>query len=83
MITPEQCRAARGLLDWSQQELANEAAVGIVTVRQLEAAVHSPRRSTLNVIRLAFEKAGVEFIDENGGGPGVRLKKGHSKKSKR
>ena len=75
MITPEQCRAARGLLDWSQQELANKAAVGIVTVRQLEAGTHEPRRATLDVVRRAFEKAGVEFIDENGGGPGVRLRK--------
>jgi predicted transcriptional regulator len=75
MITPEQCRAARGLLDWSQQELANKAAVGIVTVRQLEAGTHEPRRATLDVVRRAFEKAGVEIIDENGGGPGVRLRK--------
>jgi transcriptional regulator with XRE-family HTH domain len=82
MITSEQCRAARGLLDWSQQELADNAAVGIVTVRQLEADVHAPRRSTLNVIRLAFEKAGVEFIDENGGGPGVRLRKPLKKTAK-
>jgi predicted transcriptional regulator len=75
MISSEQCRAARGLLDWSQQELANKAAVGIVTVRQLEAGTHEPRRATLDVVRRAFEKAGVEFIDENGGGPGVRLRK--------
>jgi predicted transcriptional regulator len=75
MISPEQCRAARGLLDWSQQELANKAAVGIVTVRQLEAGTHEPRRATLDVVRRAFEKAGVEFIEENGGGPGVRLRK--------
>jgi predicted transcriptional regulator len=81
MITPEQCRAARALLDWSQQELADTAAVGIVTVRQLEAAVHEPRRSTLNVIRRALEAAGVEFIDENGGGPGVRIRKRGKEKS--
>jgi len=74
MITPEQCRAARGLLDWSQQDLADRAGVGIVTVRQLEAGAASPRRATLDVIRRAFESAGVEFIDENGGGPGLRLK---------
>jgi predicted transcriptional regulator len=83
MITPEQCRAARALLDWSQQELADKAAVGIVTVRQLEAAVHEPRRSTLNVIRRALEAAGVEFIDENGGGPGVRLRKPVGRKSRK
>src|SRR5215472_18879871 len=74
MITPEQCRSARGLLAWSQQELANKAGVGVVTVHQLEAGTSQPRRATLDVIRRAFESAGVEFIDENGGGPGVRLR---------
>ena len=75
MLTPAQCRAARGLIDWSQLELAQRAAVGIVTIRQLEAGVHAPRRSTLDVVRRALEAAGVEFIDENGGGVGVRLRK--------
>ena len=63
MITPEQCRAARGLLDWSQGDLADKAAVGIVTVRQFEAGANAPRRATLDVIRRAFEAAGVEFTD--------------------
>lgn len=75
MITPAQCRAARALIDWSQGELAQQAGVGIVTIRQLEAASHEPRRATLAVVRRALEEAGVEFIDENGGGPGVRLRK--------
>jgi transcriptional regulator with XRE-family HTH domain len=75
MVTPAQCRAARGLLDWSQQDLASQAGIGIVTVRQIEAGVNEPRRATLVVVRQAFEKAGIEFIDENGGGPGVRLRK--------
>jgi predicted transcriptional regulator len=75
MITPAQCRAARGLLDWSQQDLAREAEVGIVTVRQLEAGIVQPRRSTLVVVRQSLEAAGVQFIEENGGGPGVRLRK--------
>ena len=74
MITSAQCRAARGLLDWTQQDLAERAGVGIVTVRQVEAGVSEPRRATLEVIRRALERAGVEFIDENGGGPGVRLR---------
>src|SRR5262249_6547661 len=56
MITPEQSRAARGLLAWSQQELANKAGVGIVTVHQLEAGTSQPRRATLDVIRRAFER---------------------------
>jgi len=74
MISPAQCRAARGLLDWSQHELAERAGVGVVTVRQLEAGTHQPRRATLEVVQRCFETGGVEFIDENGGGPGVRLR---------
>jgi predicted transcriptional regulator len=75
MVTPAQCRAARGLLDWSQQELANGAGVGIVTIRQIEAGTTEPRRATIAVVRQTFERAGVEFIEANGGGPGVRLRK--------
>jgi transcriptional regulator with XRE-family HTH domain len=77
MIISSQCRAARGLLDWTQQELADRAGVGIVTVRQFEGGLNEPRRATLEVIRRALESAGVEFIQEDGGGPGVRLRKGH------
>jgi len=75
MITPEQCRAARGLLAWTQYDLADRAGVGIVTVHQFEAGLSQPRRATGEVIRRAFEDAGVVFIDDNGGGPGVRLLK--------
>ena len=74
MISPAQSRAARGLLAWNQQDLAREAGVGIVTVHQLEAGTSQPRRATVDVIRRAFERAGIEFIDENGGGLGVRLR---------
>jgi len=74
MITPGQYRAARGLLGWTQQDLAKRAGVGVVTVHQLESGISEPRRATLDVIRRAFEMAGVEFIDENGGGVGVRLR---------
>ena len=59
----------------------SQAGVGIVTVRQVEAGATEPRRSTLVVLRQAFERAGVEFIDENGGGPGVRLRKRQRAKS--
>jgi transcriptional regulator with XRE-family HTH domain len=74
MFTPEQCRAARGLLGWSQQRLADQAHVGLVTVHQLEAGISRPRRATLEVIQRAFEDAGVEFTD--GDQPGVRFRKG-------
>jgi transcriptional regulator with XRE-family HTH domain len=83
MITPAQCRAARGLLNWTQQELADRAEVGVVTVHQFEGGISQPRRATLDVIRRAFEKAGVVFIDENGGGPGVRLKQRSSPKGRK
>jgi transcriptional regulator with XRE-family HTH domain len=73
----------RGLLDWTQQELADRAGVGIVTVRQVEAGLSEPRRATLEVIRRAIEAAGVAFIDENGGGPGVRLRRRQGRVSKK
>jgi transcriptional regulator with XRE-family HTH domain len=75
-FSPAQCRAARGLLDWSQQQLADAARVGVVTVRQFEGGASQPRNATLDVLQRALESAGVEFIAENGGGPGVRLNGG-------
>ena len=73
MFTPAQCRAARGLLDWTQDELAKAAGVGVVTVRQFEAGRAEPRGSTLAVLLQALEAAGVEFT--NGDAPGVKLRK--------
>ena len=75
MITAAQCRAARGLLDWTQQELADAARIGVATLRQFEGEGAETRQATLAVLKWALESAGVEFIDENGGGPGVRLRK--------
>ena len=74
MITAGQSRAARGLLGWSQQTLATRAGVGVMTVHQLEREESRPRRATLEVVRRAFETAGIVFINANGGGAGVRLK---------
>ncbi|ORE92683.1 helix-turn-helix domain-containing protein [Stappia sp. 22II-S9-Z10] len=74
-MTPAQCRAARGLLDWTQQALADASQVGNATIRNFEAGRSTPQRATLTVLRQAFEAAGVEFIPENGGGAGVRLKR--------
>lgn len=74
MITPEQCRAARALLGWSQQALAAASSVGVVTIRQFELGASTPRSATVQVLRLALEAAGVLFVDANGDGPGVRLK---------
>ena len=74
-IGPEQSRAARGLIAWSQQELADAANIGLSTIRNFEAGRSTPVANNLAAIRAALESAGVEFIAENGGGAGVRLKK--------
>ena len=79
LISGAQCRAARGLLNWTQQKLAETAAVGIVTVGQFEAEKGTQRPSTTAVIQQALEAAGIEFIRGNGGGPGVRLKRSASR----
>jgi transcriptional regulator with XRE-family HTH domain len=82
MLTIEQLRAARGLLGWSQSKLAARARLSLPTVKRVEAGL-GPRVSdeARNKLKRALESAGVEFIDENGGGPGVRLRKRHQKKS--
>ena len=74
-ITSEQCRAARGLLNWSQYDLEAKARVAQKTIADFELDRRAARAETVDRLRAAFERAGVEFIDENGGGPGVRLRK--------
>lgn len=76
MITPSQSRAARGLIEWSQERLAGAAHLGLSTIRDFEKSRRVPTHNNLVAIRAALEAAGVEFIAENGGGPGVRLRKG-------
>jgi transcriptional regulator with XRE-family HTH domain len=68
-------------MGWSQQELAAKAGVGIMTVHQLEKDGSQPRRATLDVVQRALELAGVEFIEENGGGAGVRWRKNQSQRT--
>jgi transcriptional regulator with XRE-family HTH domain len=75
MITPEQCRAARALLDWTQRDLASRAKLTPLTIREFERGKSRLKDSTAQLLRMVFETAGVAFIDENGGGPGVRLEK--------
>lgn len=74
-ITAAQCRAARGLLAWTQQQLADASGVGLRTINSFEKGVTDPITANKNALRTALESAGVEFIAENGGGPGVRLRK--------
>lgn len=74
-ITPEQCRAARALLNWSQPDLAEAAGTSRGTIANFELGTRVPHANNLEEIRAALEAAGIGFIPENGGGPGVRLRK--------
>jgi hypothetical protein len=76
-LSSAQIRAARALLRWSAADLARESALGVNTVRRAEVAEGETSLTAANeqALRRALEGAGVEFIQENGGGPGVRLKK--------
>ncbi|WP_426956905.1 helix-turn-helix domain-containing protein [Muricoccus radiodurans] len=73
-ITPPQCRAARGLLGWTQDELAKTARIGLNTLRNFETGKSVPMTNNLDAIRRALEAAGVLFIPENGGGAGLRFR---------
>ena len=76
-LTGAQIRAARALLKWSAADLARHCALGVNTIRRAEIAEDATSLTIANelAIRRTLELAGVEFIDENGGGPGVRLRK--------
>ena len=76
-LTSAQIRAARALLRWSAADLARESSLGANTVRRAEVAEKETSLTAANelAIRRGLEAAGVEFVDENGGGPGVRLRK--------
>jgi transcriptional regulator with XRE-family HTH domain len=76
MKTIDQLRAARGLLGWSQSELAERAGLSLPTVKRLEGGF-GPKVSEEAQFKLqkAIEAAGIEFLDENGGGLGVRYRK--------
>jgi hypothetical protein len=76
-LTSAQIRAARALVRWRAQDLARESSVGVATIRRAELTDDETSRTAANdlAVRRALEAAGVEFIDENGGGPGVRLRK--------
>ncbi|QIB35798.1 helix-turn-helix domain-containing protein [Ancylobacter pratisalsi] len=68
-----QCRMARAALNWSTQELATRAGVGVNTVNRFETG-QDARMSSVEKMRATLESAGVIFIDQNGNGPGVRLR---------
>ena len=73
LMSPEQSRAARGWLDWSQGELAAKASVSLSTVRDFEKGRRVPIANNLTAMRTALEGAGIVFVD--GATPGITYKK--------
>lgn len=73
MITPAQSRAARALLDWTQEDLAKAAHLGLSTIRDFEKGRRTPTHNNLLGIKTALESAGVELISQNSAGEGVRF----------
>lgn len=77
MILGSQIRMARGYLKWSVKKLSNKAGVAESTVKRMELSDGFPdaRGSNIEAVYNALKSAGIEFIPENGGGAGVRLRK--------
>lgn len=73
-ISAAQTRGARGLLGWSQSELAERAGVARATVADFERGARTPIDNNLKALRNAFEEAGIEFTFKDGNGEGVILR---------
>lgn len=75
-MTGGQIRAARALLRWTAEKLAEESGIGLATIKRAEASDQSVKMTGANTkaVRTALERGGIEFIEPNGGGPGVRLR---------
>ena len=83
-LSSELVRAARALLRWEQRDLAAASSVSLATIKRLESqpGIITAHASTLALLKRAIEDAGIEFIHENGGGPGVRLRERIQKSKK-
>jgi transcriptional regulator with XRE-family HTH domain len=75
VVTSAQVRMARAALNWTVRDLADATGLHRNTITNIEVGRYGGDRATLSKIRMVLEAAGLEFIDENGGGPGVRLRK--------
>jgi DNA-binding XRE family transcriptional regulator len=81
-VTNAQVRMARAALDWTVRDLADETGLHRNTINNIEVGRYAGDPRTLELIEKTLRAAGVEFIDENGGGPGVRLRKPQQKSRK-
>jgi len=77
MLSSAQCRAARALLNWTQGDLSERTSISAVSIRAFEKGGEM-RNNNLKLLRLTFETAGIQFLEEGSaaGGPGVALRKG-------
>lgn len=76
MISGFQIRAARALIEWSQEDLANAVGLSRQTVKRMETkGPGASSAANVEAVQSALESAGIVFIPENGGGAGVRLRK--------
>ena len=66
MITAEQIRAARALLNWKQSDLAKKSGLSLPSINNVERQIGSPRISTLDILKKTLQNAGIEFIDDSG-----------------
>jgi transcriptional regulator with XRE-family HTH domain len=74
-VTSAQLRMARAAVNWTVRELAEATGLHRNTITNIEIGRYAGDPKSLEIIEFVLRKAGVEFIDENGGGPGVRLRK--------
>lgn len=74
-LSAGQCRAARALLDWTRETLAERSKVSRAAIADFETDKRQVRERTTDDLIRAFEAAGIEFIPENGGGAGIRFRK--------
>ena len=77
MISSEQIRAARGLIRWEQRDLAEASGVSLPSIKRLECQPGplAAQSRTVAALKSALETAGIIFVEQNGEGPGVRMRK--------
>jgi hypothetical protein len=81
-MTPGQCRGARALIEMTQPGLARKSGLGLSTIVDFEKTRREVSDQAVKAMQHALEQAGIQFIDENGGGPGVRLRNRQRSKRK-
>ena len=79
-VTSAQVRMARAALNWTVRQLADATGLHRNTITNIEVGRYAGDEKSLKVIQTVLSRAGVQFIDEDGGGPGVRLRRRQTKK---